>query len=515
MLARSALSRAAGLFSWDMAPAEDAYQDVDKPEDRPIPIIRTDDDLDDFLSAFFGVTLPNRPCCEGHTTPWQAFHDAYFARSPVSVWKASRGFGGKSFTLALLGLVEALTLRADVNILGGSGEQSRRVLENMAKLWESETAPKEYLVGDPGRQKQRFRWGNTVVALLASQRSVRGPHPQRLRLDEIDEMDMSLMKSALGQPMSKGQVLSQVVMSSTHQYADGTMTWALKEAAENGQGWAVYEWCLQETLEPHGWLTHAELTRKQAVMTADTWKTEVLLQEPTSEGRAFDLEKVEAAFDDLVRLEDPDPDGRYGTGGDWAKKVNHTVVVTIRSDVTPARVVAIKRDQKRAWPAMIGLFDDQFAQYGGSATHDNTGLGQVVHDLLERAADPFDMVGKARSDLLSEYIAAVEHGELVWPKTATDPAADKALKAAYTEHKYCTREAIYKGSKDGSTRHHLPDTVSAAALAWRAANQTQAAGMLSSTDREDIGTSALERIGEMRRRPGPGGMFRRRRLHND
>jgi hypothetical protein len=56
--------------------------------------------------------------CPGHSTPWRAFCDAYFARTPVQVWVASRGFGGKSFLLSLLGLVEALTLGADTNLLG-------------------------------------------------------------------------------------------------------------------------------------------------------------------------------------------------------------------------------------------------------------------------------------------------------------------------------------------------------------------------------------------------------------
>jgi hypothetical protein len=116
-------------------------------------------------------------------------------------------------------------------------------------------------------------------------------------------------------------------------------------------------------------------------------------------------------------IEGPDPEGKYGTGTDWAKKVNHTVVVTIRKDVRPMRVVAVKRTQKEPWPSMAGHLDQRVKVYGGTSTHDNTGVGQVVHDLLHHPSDPFNMVGRDRADLLSEYIAAIEKGDLVWPES--------------------------------------------------------------------------------------------------
>lgn len=461
-----------------------------------LPIITSDEDLDKFLWDYFQIKLPNQVCCQAHTdkdgqhhpahsTPWQAFHDAYFARYPVTVWKASRGFGGKSFLMSLLAMTEALTLRADVNILGGSGTQSKRVLETIGKLWAVPTAPRDALRSEPGGQKQTLAWGNQIVALMASQASVRGPHPQRLRMDEVDEMKLTILDSALGQPMNKGWVLSQVVLSSTHQYPDGTMTAILKRAKING--WPVYEWCYKENLEPHGWLTQAEVERKRAILTVDMWNTEIELQEPSSEGRAIDTKAVEKAFSHELKLEDPVKEAKYSHGADWAKKVNYTVVVSIRKDVRPMRVVAVKRVQKEPWPKMAAILDTQVGSYGGTSVHDNTGIGQVVHDLLTHDSEPFDMVGRDRADLLTEYVAAVEKGDLQWPRDDSHPA----LAAAYGEHKYAKREDLYKGSKDGTGTHHLPDTISAAALAWRAASKAPA----SSSTKPPEQTAAIERLG--------------------
>ncbi len=83
----------------------------------------SDADLLAFVEAVFGIRIPAVACCPGHVSLAQAFCDAYFARAPVAIWKASRGFGGKSTLLALLALVEAITLHEDVTVLGGSAQQ--------------------------------------------------------------------------------------------------------------------------------------------------------------------------------------------------------------------------------------------------------------------------------------------------------------------------------------------------------------------------------------------------------
>lgn len=498
-----------GVDAWCFHIAPPAPTDTDDAPraEQALPTIVTDADLDAFLLVHLGVVLPNVQVCQHHSTPWRAFHEAYFGRTEVSVWKASRGFGGKTFTLGLLAFVEAVTLRADVNVLGGSGVQSKRVLEHISAFWENPKAPRWCLPGSPNSQVQKLKWGNRIQALMASSKSVRGPHPQRLRIDEADETKIGLISDALGQPMSKGWVKSQVVLSSTHQYPNGPMTWVLQEAAS--KGWPVHEWCFHETTAPHGWLEPDEIARKRKTMTTVAWNTEVELQEPSGEGRAIVPECVKAAFVETVKL-DPlpttgfkaDPDEKYGTGGDWAKKVNHTVVPTIHHSEKPARVCAIERTQRKPYPVMVKIFNDRVAFYGGTAAHDNTGLGTVVADLIEipqGRIEHFDFAGRERNEMLSEYIADLETGLIVWPKDDNN----LALAAAFKEHLYATVADVYGRRDEG----HLPDTISAAALAWRACKQIIAA---SGVREEPADESAhLKKLASNR----PGGIVGRRR-HN-
>ena len=213
----------------------------------------------------------------------------------MSVWKASRGFGGKSFPLALLSNLESMILGAHVSLLGGSGAQLQNVLEYNTELWSFEGAPTDLLSSELGKGELRFKNLGRIRALMASQRSVRGPHPQRLRLDEADELELAILDAALRQPMGKYGIQTQTVVSSTHQCPDGTMTEILRRARE--RGYPIHEWCYRETsAPPHGWLALSEVERKRLEVPKAMWETEYDLGEPNPKGRAIITEKVKASL---------------------------------------------------------------------------------------------------------------------------------------------------------------------------------------------------------------------------
>ena len=192
----------------------------------------TDGDVLAWIEATFGVRIPAVACCPGHVAPAQAFCDALRARDQVALWIASRGFGGKTFLLALLAAANAILFETDVIILGGSGQQSLRVVEQLHGLWAAGQVPPAWLASAPTFNKTTLAWGNMIQALTASQTAVRGAHPTRLLLDEIDEMKLPILEAAQGQPMDRNGVQAQTVMSSTHQYPDGTVTAMRCRAAE-------------------------------------------------------------------------------------------------------------------------------------------------------------------------------------------------------------------------------------------------------------------------------------------
>jgi len=431
--------------------------------------LRNERELREFVRTAFGAKIPDKIVVPGHSTPWRAFADAYFARSRVSVWKASRGFGGKSYLLALLGLTEALTLKADVKILGGSGAQSKNVQDYISdEFYKFERAPKGLWQGEPLTTISRFVHGNTIAALMASSKSIRGPHPQRLRCDEVDEMALPLFDAALGQPMSRvenGQVIvpAQTVASSTHHYPDGTMTEIVKRA--NEKGWPVYEWGWQETSAQGGWLLHSEVEAKRTEVPASMWVVEYDLQEPVAEGRAIITDYVNKMFDkrlgtykgavgEYVEIEAPVKGARYVTGADWAKEQDYTCIVTFRIDEHPFKLVAFERRQREPWPRMVGRYDKRVRRYRGKALHDETGLGSVIQDYKQSRGGGVILNGSRRRNIFTNYVAAIEDGAFIAPD----------IEWMKNEHKYCDVGDLYGSG-------HPPDSIVAGALAYNASTR--------------------------------------------
>jgi hypothetical protein len=241
---------------------------------------KNDDELWWSVRATWGVQIPRVRVCSHHDTPFEAFSHAYFARDPQAMWLGSRGFSGKTFTLSLLGLTEMCFLGAFVSVLGGSGAQALRVQESMNELWYADSAPRHLLKKAPTKYDTELTNEGKARTLMASQTSVRGPHPSRLRIDEIDEADLEIIQAALGQTMRRkskvagvGVIDTNTVFSSTHTYPDKTVTYFKKDFQE--KGFPVFSWCLASgtmVLTARGEIPIEHLNREDQVLTRAGWR---------------------------------------------------------------------------------------------------------------------------------------------------------------------------------------------------------------------------------------------------
>lgn len=424
-------------------------------------------ELAEWIADTLGVVIPDKRVCAEHRAPLEALADAYFGVHPRTVWHASRNFGGKSVLLGALSMAEAITLGAGVTLLGGSYKQSKNVHDNMqgrgnmaGKFWAWPRAPRHLLRTDPTESATHLSNGGWIEALTASQKSVRGPHPQRLRGDEVDEMDADIWDAATGQPSPRGNMQTQIVACSTLQHPDGTMARELTMAAE--RGWPVYRWCWRETSAAGGFITLDQVARQQASMSKLAWDVEYDLAEPSIEGRAIVSECVDEAFtprlgsyggglNEVLSFEEPEEGAVYAIGGDWGLKVDKTIIWVLRCDVRPARLVVFAHLGREDYPTMVEVFERICKDYPGRVLYDAGGPGVVVKNLLKIDAEPVNLVGLIRTNLFHEWIAAIERGDVVAPR----------IEYAWREHKFCTVDDLFG-------RGHPPDSFVAAALAWQA-----------------------------------------------
>lgn len=434
------------------------------------------DELWWLVNAMWDVQLPRQRICDHHTAPFDAFSEAFFGNLANWVlWYGSRGTG-KSYMLAILALTKSAVLDVNVTLLGGSMAQSQNVHEHVSDLLRRPNAPL-FAIEKAIKTEIVFTGGNWIRPLPASQKTVRGPHPHMTCLDEIDEMEKSIYDAAQGQalekPNAKGFVVPEMtVASSTWQNPIGTFSKVKAEAEEKGL--PVRTWCFREVLKTKkntsGWMKPDFIERKRASVPAEMFRVEYDLGEPSGTSRAFDLAALSRCVvsvppvrefhkvnDELLVFEEAVKHGYYATGADWAKENDKTVIVTWRTDVEPHRLVHIRAMNRKPWPEMIGVFNAICKHYPGDSSHDATGIGNVVGDLIDERTIKFVMVGRERTRMLTEYIAAVEQGRYAIPADAV-----RFLQA----HRNATVDDIY--SIGDTKMAHLPDEVAAAALAHRA-----------------------------------------------
>lgn len=445
--------------------------------DRPP---RTDDELWHLVRALWGHTIPRHKVCPDHNAPFEAFSTAYFSKEPMSLIHGSRGLSGKSRLLSILGLTKAAVLGSDVNIVGGSLNQSNNIHETMRDAWEAEYAPK-YLIKDQSMTIVRLTNGAKIRPLTASQKTVRGPHPPTLLLDEIDEMDQAILDAALGQPMPQlnkmtGEMIpATTLMSSTWQYPDKTFATMLKRFQD--EELPIFTWCMKDTSNPiDGWLDPKFIEQKKREIPAEMWRVEYELGEPSIGNRAFDSDAVERTFSEPL----PEPkkiakdfeqyeiheyrmDTDYVIAADWAKEQDFTVITVWSCSAPQMRLVYYMRLRRRPYPVMIEYYNRLMKKYNAEGIHDATGLGNVVGDLLDSRVRGFLMTGANRDNMLTEYVAAVEN----------DKVRAARIPSIYKNHLYCSVEAMYSRGKE----FHLPDEVCSAALAWKLVSQRPVAVM--------------------------------------
>lgn len=602
---------------------------------------RTDTELYQLVTALWGIVIPRGEHCEHHDAPFTAFATAFFAREPQVLIRGSRGLSGKTQLMAALGLTEGVVLGSDVNIVGGSEQQSLNALAHMKKMWNYSGAP-TYMIRSNQTQRMVLSNNAQIVPLTASEKSVRGPHPARLCvaegtlvdtpdgrveiqhlnlgqivcvsndmatssmgvvtqvldqgyqdtvtlelsngakitctsdhrawtnrgwveaqdltsedmlwvrqedsylfggsrgvlarptrssnerspqagedrkrrassdllenrpdalmgvrlrslrqesvihtwdisttsgnffadgvlvhncLDEIDEMDHNILESAKGQPMPQPNwmgvtIPAQTVMASTLQHSDGTMRKEMNRFEE--EGLPVFNWCFKCILSAKdGWLDADFVKQKQREVSAERFRIEYLLGEPSIGNRAFDSTAVEKTFAgkateikktrdfEQYLVEEPRLDRDYVISADWAQAIDYTVIGVWDVTYEPIQLVYYVRMHRRPYPEMIGYFNNLQKKYDAQGIHDATGLGRVVADQLDGKVRGFVMAGRPRSDMLTEYVGAVERGKISAPR----------IDSVYKEHLFCSTEDLYSSGKE----FHLPDSVCMAALAW-------------------------------------------------
>jgi len=268
------------------------------------------EELLDFIEVFWGLRIPRARVCPEHTPPAEYITAGFFEEVLDCVCWANRS-GGKTLNGALVTWLDAVFKgNCETKILGGSGEQSLRMYEHIKGFI---TPPFLHLVeGEALRTRTHLTNGSNIQILTASTKSVRGPHPQKLKLDEVDEFEDRIYEAALLIPKSARGIRASVQIYSTMHKAYGLMNRVITEAAESG--YRIFKWCVFDVMErcegrdceacelwedcagraknADGFYPVEDAISAKRKVSRETWESEMLCRMPSQEGliyKEFDL----------------------------------------------------------------------------------------------------------------------------------------------------------------------------------------------------------------------------------
>jgi len=459
---------------------------------------RNDDELYEYIKNTWGVVLPRTSHCPNCTAPFKVLADAYFGRYPMIILKASRG-SGKSVLLGLLSLVEQVTLNNYVMILGASEVQSKVVFNYISqrsnrfpgKFWDYKDAPKALQEESEERVGQsRIITGGMIRCSAASPTSIYGQRPVRLRMDEIDLMDEELIDGAIACCHPYENIKGQILLASTSYKNDGTLNKMIERAEERnresiaeggGVVIPIYTFCYKDVLQtnnPDGYLTPELLKNMKSMVSKEQWERQFENGMPILDECVFTPEELEILFDDsllgyaengatIVVDGDPGPKSEvyirpefwekaeyFYHGADFGDRVDWTVLTSfaIPFDRTkPEYLFRFAKYGRWGLTKSVSEYNTLLAKHEGAASHDGTGVGQVVIEQLEETSREIKWTRQNKEQGLNKLIEHIKNGKMRFPRIK---ALEKAFKSLTNEHVI--------GKK------HLPDEVAAVLMAYNA-----------------------------------------------
>lgn len=218
---------------------------------------KTDDELEEFVELFYGVRFPKKVMTPGHKSPWQFMCDLFFERVKAALGFANRT-GGKTYLIAVLNHLDMLfKWKCDVTSAGAVKDQAQRCygyytelnelpgFQEFAKRFARVTGRR--FVENSTQQRTELGNGAKLETITGSEKGFRGPHPNKNRIDEIDELEWDVLQTGLSMSQTTNGIRGQDVFTSTRQREHGSMDRMIEEADKRNV--KVYEWNIWDTLE--------------------------------------------------------------------------------------------------------------------------------------------------------------------------------------------------------------------------------------------------------------------------
>ena len=255
----------------------------------------------------FGFRIPYPSCpyptCKDHSAQLTVLWDMIKPDRPDELLIHATRSSGKTLVLSMFAFIMTVTTdNLELNVFGGSLSQSTQLTKYIKTFFARPYAPRHLLENNQVTATgYKLTNGSSVTALAASSKAARSPHPQFLVQDEIDEMSEELYEATLGQPTRRYGIKPFVVKASTEQYEGGLMSRLIEQfqtRTKAGDNIILHEWCINDVIEPWGWMPAEDAKKKKNMVSIKTWELEyTLTRKMVAETLVFNPKEIARAYE--------------------------------------------------------------------------------------------------------------------------------------------------------------------------------------------------------------------------
>jgi hypothetical protein len=227
--------------------------------------------------------------------------------------------GGKTYDFAILNLLDLMANdNCEAANLAAILPQATRCYRYMQKFIGLSQDFTNFLEKDPTMSRSLFKNKSVMEILVATMSGVNSPHPQKVKIDEIDLIPWPILQQAFSMVQTKEGVKGVMVLGSTRKFAQGPMQRLIDQGSAK-----VYQWCIWEVVEAlpndrtlieqvvntfgdklpariaetSGYYKWEDVIDTFQRLDLDVWETEWECQRPNSQGLIY------PRFDDILNNE--------------------------------------------------------------------------------------------------------------------------------------------------------------------------------------------------------------------
>lgn len=209
-----------------------------------------------FLKALTGEDIVFKNVCSDHNSPWDYIWNSYRIDLPNFKQITPRNIVGLGPRGGFKTLSEAKLIAAETLLKPGCRSISMAAIEKQANRgYEYVTRYlKHPLILEMGLIKRMLKTqlelnnGSDFQQVIATISGVNSAHVPKLRIDEVDLIDPTVVNEAIMMANSMKNYTAQIAYTSTRKTSDGTMS-DLITKAENRKDYKTISWCYKETSE--------------------------------------------------------------------------------------------------------------------------------------------------------------------------------------------------------------------------------------------------------------------------